>query len=52
MNKSLNIFFTVLYFYPRREMYDNDTERPKGSNPFYTVTYYIEWGTTSWSYSI
>ena len=47
MNKSLNIFFTVLYFYPRREMYDNDTVCPRSSDPFYGVNYYKKRGITS-----
>ena len=25
---------------------------PRSSDPFYVVTYYIKWVTTSWTYSI
>ena len=25
---------------------------PRSSDPFYTVTYYMKWVTTSWTYSI
>ena len=28
-----------------------DTVCPKSLNPFYLVTYYIEWGKTSWTHS-
>ena len=28
-----------------------NTACPKSSNPFHTVSYYIEWVTTSWTYS-
>ena len=27
------------------------TVRPRSSDPFYVVTYYIKWATTSWTYS-
>ena len=30
----------------------NSTVCPGSSDPFYIVTYYIEWVTTSWTYSI
>ena len=30
---------------------DKDTIRPKNSDLFHIVTYYIKWGTTSWTYS-
>ena len=30
----------------------SDTMCPRSSDPFYIVTYYIKWFTTSWTYSI
>ena len=30
----------------------NDTVCPRSSDPFYVVTYYIKWVTTSWTHSI
>ena len=31
---------------------DGGTVCPRGSDPFYIVSYYIKWATTSWTHSI
>ena len=31
---------------------DKTTMSPESSDPFYIVTYYIKWATTSWTYCI
>ena len=40
-----NIFFHINIYVPC-------TVCPRSSDPFYVVTYYIKWVTTSWTYSI
>ena len=32
--------------------YGNATVCPRSSDPFYVVSYYIKWVTTSWAHSI
>ena len=34
------------------QIVDISTEVPRSSDPFYIVTYYIKWVTTSWTYGI
>ena len=33
----------------QRERKNRDTASPRSSCPLYIVTYYIKWGTTSWT---
>ena len=36
----------------KKPLKHNGTVSPRSSDPFYIVTYYIKWVTTSWTYSI
>ena len=50
--KNMKGLLTRTVFTPETTYVRRTTVCPKGSDPFYVVSYYIEWVTTSWTYSM
>ena len=46
----INIEWTIIHL-KNNYQFRKCTVCPRSSDPFYIVSYYIKWGTTSWTYS-
>ena len=54
LNHSFILYFAhgLDHSVKKKPLKHNGTVSPRSSDPFYIVTYYIKWVTTSWTYSI